>query len=78
VRLRADDDWRTLSVADDGVGIPAGALERRLSEGHVGIASQRTRVEVAGGRFQVSAANPGTIVEVSLPASAAGAARAGA
>lgn len=72
VSLRADDEWLTLTVADDGVGIPAGALERRLSEGHVGISSQRTRIEVAGGRLEVKPANPGTIVEVALPAAAAG------
>lgn len=71
VNLRGDDQWLTLTVADDGIGIPAGALERRLSEGHVGISSQRTRIEVAGGRFEVKPAHPGTIVEVSLPAAVA-------
>jgi two-component system NarL family sensor kinase len=70
VSLGADDQWLTLTVADDGVGIPPGALERRLSEGHVGISSQRTRIEVAGGRFEVKPTDPGTIVEVSLPAAA--------
>jgi two-component system NarL family sensor kinase len=65
--LHADEHWLTLTVADDGVGIADGALERRLSAGHVGMASQRTRIEVAGGRFEVRDAHPGTIVVVALP-----------
>jgi two-component system NarL family sensor kinase len=67
ITLLGDGNWLTLTVADDGVGIPEGTLELRLSEGHVGMSSQRTRIEVAGGRFTVRPGSPGTIVEVTLP-----------
>jgi two-component system, NarL family, sensor kinase len=56
-----------LVVTDDGVGIEPGVLDRRLGEGHIGLASQRVRVEAAGGYLRLRAADPGTAVEVTLP-----------
>ena len=74
VGLRDKSGSAVLTVSDDGVGIDAGVLTHRLSEGHVGIASQRARIEAAGGQMIIGpgddipgAAGPGTTVEVWLP-----------
>ena len=57
-----------LVVEDDGRGFPPERLSKRLAEGHVGLASQRVRVEAAGGAMQVdSAPGEGTRVEIHLP-----------
>ena len=42
-----------LQVADDGVGFPADALERR-DQGHLGLRLVADRVEDAGGVFQLA------------------------
>jgi two-component system, NarL family, sensor kinase len=57
-----------LTVADDGIGIAEGELAQQLAKGHIGVASQRVRVEAAGGRFDLEPAAPGTIAKVELPA----------
>ncbi|MCW0212406.1 MAG: ATP-binding protein [Pseudonocardia sp.] len=57
-----------LVVADDGVGLPADAVERSLRGGHIGLASHTVRVEAAGGSLTtVPDAAGGTIVVVELP-----------
>jgi two-component system NarL family sensor kinase len=57
-----------LTVADDGRGIPPDALSAGISEGHIGLASYRTRAEAAGGSLTITRAEPsGTIVRVWLP-----------
>jgi two-component system sensor histidine kinase UhpB len=57
-----------LSVRDDGRGFDLGGLPARIAEGHIGLQSQRERVESAGGRFDIrSAPGRGTEVEVRLP-----------
>ena len=77
VGLREKSGSIVLTVSDDGVGIDPGVLTHRLSEGHVGIASQRARIEAAGGQMIIGrgddvpgAAGPGTTVEVWLPEAA--------
>ncbi len=70
VGLRREDGHVRLTVADDGRGIGDGVVEQRLAEGHLGVASQRVRVQAAGGRFSLRAGHPGTIAEVELPATA--------
>lgn len=68
VRLAEVDDTATLVVVDDGRGFPEGLAADRLAEGHVGLASQRFRVEAAGGAMLVSSlAGDGTRVEIRLP-----------
>ncbi|MGW8951996.1 sensor histidine kinase [Streptomyces sp. NPDC055709] len=68
VRLWMNDGMVHLEVADDGVGMPAGALDRSVVEGHIGLASHRIRVEEAGGRFEIRTNFPkGTVAVVSLP-----------
>ena len=63
-----DGDLR-LVVEDDGEGFPRERLAQRLAAGHVGIASQRVRIEAAGGSMDVaSTPGSGTRVEVRVPA----------
>jgi two-component system, NarL family, sensor kinase len=67
VALQRQDGRVRLTVADDGSGIADGIVEQRLAEGHLGVASQRVRVQAAGGRFSLRRGEPGTIAEVELP-----------
>ena len=68
VRLADADGSILLLVEDDGVGVPADELSERLATGHIGLASQRVRVEAAGGTLVVAPAHGrGTRVEVRLP-----------
>jgi two-component system, NarL family, sensor kinase len=58
-----------LAVEDDGRGFPPELLAEQLANGHVGLASQRVRVEAAGGSLQItSAPGDGTRVAIRLPA----------
>lgn len=69
VRLVETGDEIELVVKDDGRGFPPERLAERLADRHVGLASQRVRVEAAGGRMDVrSAPGEGTRVEIHLPA----------
>jgi two-component system, NarL family, sensor kinase len=57
-----------LAVRDDGCGFDPGLLPQRIAEGHIGLQSQRERVESAGGRFEIrSEPGRGTAVEIQLP-----------
>jgi two-component system, NarL family, sensor kinase len=68
VRLASAARDVELVVDDDGVGFPSDRLAERLAQGHVGLASQRVRIEAAGGRMQVdSTPGGGTRVEIHLP-----------
>jgi two-component system NarL family sensor kinase len=68
VQLHGSDGALELVVEDDGRGFPPGRLAERLADGHVGLATQRHRVEAAGGRLDVHARpGGGTRVEIRLP-----------
>ena len=68
VELAQRDGSVELAVRDDGRGFDLGLLPQRISEGHIGLQSQRERVESAGGRFEIrSAPGRGTEVEIRLP-----------
>ncbi|MFE9565977.1 sensor histidine kinase [Streptomyces sp. NPDC006487] len=57
-----------LSVADNGAGLPAEVLHERLSQGHIGLAAQRLRLEEAGGSLTIQGNVPtGTIIQVRVP-----------
>ena len=59
-----------LVVEDDGLGFPPERLGERLADGHVGLASQRIRIEASGGRMLVaSVPGEGTRVEIHVPGS---------
>ena len=62
-----------LTVADDGIGIAEGELERQLSKGHIGVASQRVRVRPpagssTSGRLPLAPSSLAPIATVELPA----------
>jgi two-component system NarL family sensor kinase len=68
VRLTSTPDRLELVVEDDGRGVPPERLAERLAEGHVGLASQRVRIEAAGGTMQVvSTPGGGARAEIHLP-----------
>jgi two-component system NarL family sensor kinase len=57
-----------LVVEDDGRGFPAELPAAQLANGHVGLASQRVRIEAAGGSMRIaSTEGVGTRVEIRLP-----------
>ena len=59
-------------VEDDGQGFPTERLPERLAQGHVGLESQRVRVEAAGGTMTIaSLPGEGTRVEIRVPANGA-------
>ena len=67
VELREDDAETLLIVEDNGTGIDLTRLNARVAEGHIGLASQRARIESAGGSLDILARpGGGTRVEVRL------------
>lgn len=72
VRVSRTGDQLELEVTDDGVGISPARLAAAVTEGHIGLAAARERVEADGGRLRVaSAPGAGTRVLVTLPAALA-------
>ena len=66
--LRYDDGQLVAAVTDDGAGFDEESAARQLAAGHIGLASQRLRVEAAGGRLVASRGEPrGTRMTVALP-----------
>lgn len=69
VRLAESNGSVELAVEDDGRGFDSRRLQEHLADGHIGLASQRVRVETAGGSMLVaSAPGRGTRVAIRLPA----------
>jgi two-component system NarL family sensor kinase len=60
-------DRATLRIADDGVGVSEARLAKSLEEGHIGMASTRTKVLAAEGLFDIRATSPGTEITVCVP-----------
>ncbi len=70
VTLRRHDGQLLVEVADGGRGFDA---RTAVTDGHLGIAGMRQRVEILGGTFSVeSAPGEGTRIRASLPLSAPG------
>lgn len=67
IALHALDGVCHLEVTDDGVGFTAAQAASQLADGHIGLASHRTRVEAAGGSFTVDHRSAGTRVDVLVP-----------
>jgi len=68
VRLSRSGGETRMLVADDGVGFDPDLGSEHLAGGHIGLASQRLRVESAGGQLTVvSAPGEGTTVVIRLP-----------
>jgi two-component system, NarL family, sensor kinase len=67
VELREDGAQILLAVEDDGRGIELARLGARVADGHIGLASQRARIESSGGSMDIVARpGQGTRVEVRL------------
>jgi two-component system NarL family sensor kinase len=58
---------RRLDVADNGVGMTEQQAAERLSAGHIGLASQRARIEATGGSVRLLAVPKGTHIAVTVP-----------
>lgn len=68
VRCVEHDGWIVLSVTDDGAGFDTASIGERVAAGHIGLASQRARIEGAGGELTIeSAPGAGTVATVRLP-----------
>jgi two-component system, NarL family, sensor kinase len=67
VELELSEGRATLRIADDGVGISEAKLAESVENGHIGMASTRTKVLAAAGQFDVRPTSPGTEVTVSIP-----------
>ncbi len=67
VTLGVTDHRCVLNVADDGVGFDSDTMARRLGEGHIGLASHRTRVDAAGGSFVFLDVSEGSHICVEIP-----------
>lgn len=65
--LKEIDGVCHLDVSDDGIGVCTDEAARRLAEGHIGLASQRIRIEAAGGSMSFLDAPTGTHVAVTVP-----------
>jgi len=65
ITLDSDEAGIRLVVRDDGVGIPAGALDR--SDGHLGLVLLREAATDLGGSLGVEGGPGGTVVTVGLP-----------
>jgi two-component system, NarL family, sensor kinase len=69
VRLADVDGSVTLEVRDDGRGFEIAELPARLAEGHIGLQSQRERIESIGGRMDIrTSPGRGTAVRIRVPA----------
>jgi two-component system NarL family sensor kinase len=68
INLVRSGELAHLEIVDDGCGIPDGAVEKSLDDGHIGLASHRVRLEAAGGGLSMANAKPsGTVIRVDLP-----------
>jgi two-component system, NarL family, sensor kinase len=65
--LHDDGDAVTLNVRDDGVGMDSAVLSKRVTEGHIGLASHRARIETLTGTMDFLPVDGGTWVRVRLP-----------
>lgn len=65
--LTTTDGIRRLDVVDDGVGMTQQQAAERLTQGHIGLASQRARIEAAGGEVQILDVPQGTHIVVTVP-----------
>ncbi len=70
LRAAGKDGWVRLEVADDGVGLSPETVREKQTAGHIGLSSQRHRIEGAGGSFSIRDNTPsGTVVTIEVPVS---------
>ena len=68
VTLVQKDNSVLLTVRDDGKGVPERTAQLRPGSIGIGISGMRERARELGGELHISDGNPGTIVEVHIPA----------
>jgi two-component system NarL family sensor kinase len=68
ISLHRESDGTVLQVTDDGIGFDPEILARRVTEGHIGLASLVVAVESVGGSVDFQAGSPrGSVVTVTVP-----------
>jgi signal transduction histidine kinase len=68
IRIKSTGGRLTLSIQDDGKGIPSDAMRNTPNGSHgVGLASMRERSALLGGTFNVESNSRGTLIVVSVP-----------
>jgi two-component system NarL family sensor kinase len=68
VRLFRRGDRIVLTVADDGMGFEPSIVDKRVAEGHIGLASLQARFDSMGGAMRIdSTLGEGTLVTVTSP-----------
>ena len=67
VELAPTNGHLTISVRDDGKGIPKRLTEFKPGSIGVGIGGMRQRVSELGGKLKLENTNPGTLVQVVIP-----------
>ena len=68
LRLLEEDSDVVITMEDDGRGFDQTLLADRVSEGHIGLASHRARLESVGGSLVVeSSVGSGTYAEIRVP-----------
>src|SRR6266481_2190878 len=67
VELAQTNGHLTISVRDDGKGIPKRLTEFKPGSIGVGIGGMRQRVSELGGKLKLENTNPGTLVQVVIP-----------
>lgn len=65
--LREDNGTVMLDVRDDGVGMDSRVIAQRVTQGHIGLASHRARIETLRGTMDFHPVDVGTWVRVRLP-----------
>jgi signal transduction histidine kinase len=74
VRLKVRGDALLMTIADNGVGMPAAAADGPAAEQNlgVGIPGMRARVQECGGTFRIDSSRFGTKLMVTIPRNEAG------
>jgi two-component system NarL family sensor kinase len=68
VTLSQEQGSTVLTIADDGIGFDPEDLRNAVGAAHIGLHSQRERIEASGGRLEIATApGRGTSITASLP-----------
>jgi signal transduction histidine kinase len=68
VTLSQQEDQLMVMVGDDGKGVRPEIAEMRPGSLGIGLAGMRQRAKELGGKLRLTNANPGTVVEIVIPA----------
>jgi len=68
VTLSQQEDQVMVTVGDDGKGVGPEIAEMRAGSLGVGLAGMRQRAKEFGGKLRLANTNPGTLVEIAIPA----------